>query len=255
LVKALRAAGQVHRRGFGRKLAVSHKGPVDIVTSVDRAAERIIRRVLRGRFPDHSFLMEESGARGPASPYRWVVDPLDGTVNFAHGIPISCVSIGLEKDGRVMLGGVLDPHRDELFLAERGRGAVCNGRPIRVSRTDRLMNAVLATGFPYDHQTRAAFYLSFVRKLMEKTRGLRRLGAAALDLCWTACGRFDGYWEFNIKPWDAAAGTLIVEEAGGTVTDFNGRPYSLADTSKTLATNGRLHGLIVPSLRGGPVKK
>lgn len=249
LRRALAAAGSVIRRGFGRRFTVSHKGLVDIVTSGDGAAERAILRVLRGAFPDHGFLMEESGERIAASRYRWVIDPLDGTVNFAHGLPLSCVSIGLEKDGRVVLGGVLDPYRRELFTAARGRGAHLNGRRLRVSTTGRLLDALLVTGFPYDRYKKARFYLSFVEKFMKRTQGLRRLGAAALDMAQVACGRFDGYWEFNLKPWDAAAGLLLVEEAGGRVTDFRGRPYRLSDTRQTLASNGHLHPAMLRLLR------
>ncbi len=241
LRRALAAGGRVVRRGAGRRFTVAHKGVVNIVTSVDKAAERAIRRVIAGVFPDHGFLMEESGARPSRSPYRWVVDPLDGTVNFAHGLPISCVSIGLEKDGRVILGGVLDPYRRELFTAARGKGAHLNGRRLRVSRTAKLIDALLVTGFPYDRYKKAAYYLSFVERFMKRTQGLRRLGAAALDLAHVAAGRFDGYWEFNLQPWDAAAGLLLVQEAGGRVTNFRGAPYTLADTSQTLASNGRLH--------------
>jgi myo-inositol-1(or 4)-monophosphatase len=241
LRRALAAGGAVVRRGAGRRFSVAHKGVVNIVTSVDKAAERVIRRTIADAFPDHGFLMEESGARVSRSPYRWVVDPLDGTVNFAHGLPISCVSIGLEFRGRVISGGVLDPFRRELFTAAAGRGAHLNGRRLRVSNTARLIDALLVTGFPYDRTKRAAYYLSFVEKFMKRTQGLRRLGAAALDLAYVAAGRFDGYWEFNLQPWDAAAGHLLVQEAGGRVTNFRGAPYTLADTSQTLASNGRLH--------------
>lgn len=249
LTAALAAGGRVTRRYAEGRFAVAHKGAVDIVTTADRAAERAILKTLRTAFPDHGFLMEESGERRSASDFRWVIDPLDGTVNFAHGMPISCVSIGLEQRGRVILGGVLDPYRDELFLAVRGRGATLNGRRLRVSSTDRLIEALLVTGFPYDRQRKAAFYLSFVERFMKRTQGLRRLGAAALDLSYVAAGRFDGYWEFNLKPWDAAAGLLLVEEAGGRVTNFKGRPYDLADTTQTLATNGRLHTAMLRQLR------
>lgn len=245
LRRALAEAGAIHRRGSRRSFSVSHKGLVDIVTTVDHAAEKKILRILRGAFPDHGFLMEESGLHASSSRYRWVVDPLDGTVNFAHRVPISCVSIGLEKDGRVMMGGVYDPFRDELFIAVRGKGATLNGKKMAVSKTEKLINALLVTGFPYDRTKKAAFYLSFVEKFMKKTQGLRRLGAAALDLAYVAAGRFEGYWEFNLKPWDSAAGKLLVEEAGGRVTDFRGRPYTLADTSQTLASNGRVHGAML----------
>lgn len=245
LRQALAEAGEIHRRGARQSFSISHKGVVDIVTTVDHAAEKKILRVLQGTFPDHGFLMEESGLHASSSRYRWVVDPLDGTVNFAHGIPVSCVSIGLEKDGQVLMGGVYDPFRDELFIAVRGKGATLNGKKIHVSKTEKLINSVLATGFPYDRTKKAAFYLSFVEKFMKQTQGLRRLGAAALDMAYVAAGRFEGYWEFNIKPWDSAAGQLLVEEAGGRVTDFRGKPYTLADTSQTLASNGRVHAAML----------
>jgi myo-inositol-1(or 4)-monophosphatase len=245
LRRALAEAGAIHRRGARGAFSISHKGVVDIVTTVDHAAEKKILRVLKGTFPDHGFLMEESGLHASSSRYRWVVDPLDGTVNFAHGIPISCVSIGLEKEGRVMMGGVYDPFRDELFIAVRGKGATLNGKQIHVSKTEKLITSVLATGFPYDRTKKAAFYLSFVEKFMKQTQGLRRLGAAALDMAYVAAGRFEGYWEFNLKPWDSAAGQLLVEEAGGRVTNFHGGPYSLTDTSQTLASNGRVHAAML----------
>ncbi|MBK8575288.1 MAG: inositol monophosphatase [Elusimicrobia bacterium] len=241
LRRALSAAGEIHRRGARRSFSIAHKGKVDIVTTVDHAAEKKILQVLRGAFPDHGFLMEESGLHASSSGYRWVVDPLDGTVNFAHHVPLSCVSIGLEKDGKVLLGGVYAPFSEELFVAVRGKGATLNGKRIQVSKTEKLIDSLMVTGFPYDRYKKAGFYLSYVEKFMKRTQGLRRLGAAALDLAYVAAGRFEGYWEFNIKPWDAAAGLLLVEEAGGRVTNFRGRPYSLADTSQTLASNGRVH--------------
>lgn len=249
LTGALAAAGDIIRKSFLRRPRISYKGPVNIVTSTDKAAEKRILDHIGRRFPDHGFLMEESGAHLSSSPYRWVVDPLDGTVNFAHGLPQSCVSIGLEKEGRMLLGGVLDPFKQELFLAVRGKGATLNGRRIRVSRTAKLIQSLLVTGFPYDRQKRAHYYLSFVEKFMVRTQGLRRLGAAALDMAYVACGRFDGYWEFNVNPWDVSAGWLLVEEAGGRVTDFRGRPYGLSDTSQTLCSNGILHGDMVGILR------
>jgi len=241
LVQALRAAGNVHRHYAGGAFHVFHKGRVDIVTTADKVAERVILRMLRRVFPDHGFLMEESGEHRAASPFRWVVDPLDGTTNFAHGLRQSCVSIGLEKDGRVIAGGVYNPFPEEMFLAFQGKGAFLNGRRIHVSKTRRLMDSLIVTGFPYDRTKRAGFYLKFVERFMKRTQGLRRLGSAALDLAYVACGRFDGYWEFNLKPWDAAAGLLLVEEAGGQVTNFKGRTYGLSDTSQTLASNGRIH--------------
>ena len=241
LQKTLREAGVVLRRFSKRRFSITHKGPIDIVTSADHAAERKIFTLLRRRFQNHGFLMEESGARVSRSGYRWIVDPLDGTVNFAHGLPISCVSIGLEREGRLLMGGVYDPFREELFLAVKGRGTTLNGRPIRVSITCRLIDAVIATGFPYKQKKGARYDLSFVERFMKRTQGLRRLGATALDMAYVACGRFDGCWEFDVKPWDVAAGALLVEEAGGQITDFHGRPYLLTDTSQTLCSNRHLH--------------
>lgn len=249
LKKSLTEAGAIIRRASARGVRVSHKGRVDVVTNADHAAEWRIVSIVRRAFPDHGWLMEECGERRTASPYRWIVDPLDGTVNFSHGLPVCCVSIGVEKDGRVVLGGVYDPFRDEMYLARSGRGATLNGRKIRVSTTSKLIDALLATGFPYDRYKKAAFYLSFIQKFMERAQGIRRLGAAALDLAHVACGRYDAYWEFNLKPWDAAAGRLLVEEAGGKMSDFQGRPYTLADTRQTLASNGRLHPALLRVLR------
>jgi myo-inositol-1(or 4)-monophosphatase len=169
------------------------------------------------------------------------VDPLDGTVNYAHRVPICSVSIAVERGGRVLVGGVFDAFRDEMFLAAHGRGATLNGRKIRVSKTVELHKALLATGFPYDRQKRAALYAERVRRALTKGRDVRRLGSAALDLSYVACGRFDAYWEFNLRPWDVAAGWLLVEEAGGRVTRLDGSPYAINDTSQTLASNGLLH--------------
>jgi myo-inositol-1(or 4)-monophosphatase len=237
------------RRFARRPGRISYKGPVDLVTAADKAADRTIVRLLKSRFPDHGFLTEESQPRVSRSRYRWIVDPLDGTTNFAHGLPHACVSIGLEKDGRMLAGGVLDPFRRELFLAVRGRGAHLNGRRIRVSGTARLIDSLLVTGFPYDRQKRARFYLSSYERFMTKTQGIRRMGAAALDLAYVACGRFDGYWEYKLHPWDVAAGWLLVEEAGGRVTNYQGRRYRLGETGQTLASNGRIHRAMVDTLR------
>jgi myo-inositol-1(or 4)-monophosphatase len=250
LKRALAAAGGIIQNSYLRAPIVAHKGSaVNIVTSADRAAEKAIQKIIRRAFPDHGFLMEESGLTSSPSPYRWVVDPLDGTVNFAHGVPIACVSIALVKGSCALAGGVLDPFRSELFLAVRGRGATLNGRRIRVSKIHRLIESLIVTGFPYDRQKRAGYYLSFVERFMQKTQGLRRLGAAALDMSYVACGRFDGYWEFNLKPWDVAAGGLLVEEAGGRISDFSGRPHRLDHPVQTLCSNGALHRSMLRMLK------
>jgi myo-inositol-1(or 4)-monophosphatase len=254
LIDALETAGRILRRHFLRGGKVVKKGPVDLVTIADRQADREIVRRLRRRFPDHDFLTEEfmpAGRPAAAKRRRWIIDPLDGTTNYAHGYAHACVSVAMEENGAIRIGGIYDPFKREMFLAERGKGAYLNGRRIRVSRTPRLIDGLLVTGFPYDRQKRARFYLSFYERLLKRTQGIRRLGAAALDLAYVACGRFDAYWEFNLKPWDVAAGWLIAEEAGGRVTDFRGRKYALTDTGQTLCSNGRLHESILRVLRVG----
>jgi myo-inositol-1(or 4)-monophosphatase len=248
LLGALEKAGHVVLKYFLNHGSVIMKGPVDPVTVADKSADREIQRYLQKRFPGHGFLTEESIPRVNRSDYRWIIDPLDGTVNYAHGVPHACVSIGLEVQGRVRMGGILDPFRRELFTAVRGRGTRLNGQVVGVSRTDKLQNALLATGFPYDRQKRAGFYTKFYQKFLGKSRDIRRMGAAALDMAYVACGRYDGYWEFNIHAWDSAAGIVLVEEAGGRVSDYGGRPYDLSDTRQTLCSNGYLHAAMLKTL-------
>jgi myo-inositol-1(or 4)-monophosphatase len=248
LLEAARGAGRVLRRYFGKPLKISMKGPVDPVTEADKAAEKAVVDVLRRRFPDHGIVTEESAPLAGASPYRWVIDPLDGTINFSHGLPHACVSIALLRGGTPLMGAVLDPFRGELFWAERGRGAWLNGRRLRVSARTDMMKALFVTGFPYDRYKRWRYYLRFYGEVLRRSQGLRRMGAAALDMAYVACGRFDGYWEFNLKPWDCAAGWLLVEEAGGRVSDFRGRRFRLDDTRQTLCSNGRLHRRLVKIL-------
>jgi myo-inositol-1(or 4)-monophosphatase len=254
LFEALRAAGALIRRNFGRPQKISFKNgsAINLVTVVDQQADALIRRTIEKRFPNHDFLTEELAATQRRSDYKWIVDPLDGTTNFAHQFPQVCVSIGLELRGRVILGGVFDPLRDELFWAERGRGAFLRtGRRqtrIRVSPTPALSKSLLMTGFPYDRLEKADFYLSYVKAFMARNQGIRRAGAAALDLCWIACGRVDGYWEWRLKPWDCAAGKVIVEEAGGRLSDFSGNAYTIYG-EQTLATNGKIHGEMLKVMR------
>jgi myo-inositol-1(or 4)-monophosphatase len=228
---------------------VRHKGLVDIVTDVDLQAEHEVCTRLVSAFPTHSILAEEGGARdGSDSRYRWIVDPLDGTTNYAHGFPFFCVSIGLEVDGRLTLGVVYSPSLDELFVAEAGRGATLNDRPIHVSQTDELGQALLATGFPY---ARAEFprALRSFEVMSLQSQAVRRAGSAALDLCYVACGRLDGYWEHAVSPWDVAGGALIVLEAGGVVTRTDGSPFSVED-GQVLASNGRVHQPMAAALAG-----
>jgi myo-inositol-1(or 4)-monophosphatase len=237
-VEAARAAGEVLRGAFGEEQAVRHKGEVDIVTETDEKAEAVIKEILLGSFPSYGMLAEEGGELA-GKDARWIVDPLDGTTNYAHGLPIFCVSIALEKDGEVALGVVHDPVSRETYVAERGGGATLDGKTLRVSRTAELIQALVATGFPYDREELPAALEMFGR-FARRTRSVRRLGSAALDLCYVAAGRLDGYYDRGVKAWDVAAGVLMVEEAGGTVTDYASGPLDLAG-EKVVASNGPLH--------------
>ncbi|HYN86253.1 MAG TPA: inositol monophosphatase family protein [Pyrinomonadaceae bacterium] len=235
-------AGRVLAEKFGRA-AVTHKGEIDLVTEADLAAERLIVERIRSYHPRHSILSEEAGETlaqaGPDSSWKWIVDPLDGTTNYAHGYPVFCVSIALEHDGRIVLGVVHDPTRDETFAAERGEGATLNGRRVRVSDVDDLNRALVCTGFPYDVRDRGDFARHF-RNFIMHAQAVRRDGAAALDLAYVAAGRFEGFWEEGLRPWDVAAGVLLVEEAGGRVTHYDGRPFHVY-TPPILATNALVH--------------
>ena len=244
---AARSAGALIRDRFGGTQDVSFKGEVDLVTAVDRAAESLIVEAIRAEFPDHGIVAEESGARNERGRYRWYVDPLDGTTNFAHGYPHVAVSIALALDDVLQVGVVHDPLRGETFAAARGDGARLDDAPIRVSPTTDLGRALLATGFPYDRRRRAGFYLAFVEAALTRAQCVRRGGSAALDLCYVAAGRLDGFWEWKLQPWDTAAGRLIVEEAGGRVSDFAGAPHDLAGT-ETAGSNGALHEALLAML-------
>jgi myo-inositol-1(or 4)-monophosphatase len=213
---------------------------IDLVTEADRESEEAVIRTINRAFPDHAILAEESGANAHLSEHRWIIDPVDGTTNFAHGFPQFCVSIAYERRGRVELAVVFDALKRELFVAARGRGARLNAQAIRVSATPSLDLALLATGFPYDRRERRNFYFTFWEAFMMRTQGVRRTGSAALDLCYVACGRVDAFWEFGLKAWDVAAGAMIVTEAGGRVTNLDGSALDL-DARKILASNGKLH--------------
>lgn len=242
-------AGEVLLHYFGRA-AVEFKGEIDLVTEGDRAAERIILEMIRQRFPDHAILAEESGEHDGEAPARWIVDPLDGTTNYAHGLPIFAVSIAVEVEGRLQVGVVYNPATGEKFEARRGCGAVRNGRPIRVSTTGDLGRSLLVTGFAYNVRRTDENNLDHFANFLGRSQGLRRLGSAALDLCYVASGAFDGYWETQLNPWDLAAGWLIVEEAGGVVTDLSGRQLTLG-ANQILASNGRIHEAMLAVLRQG----
>ena len=240
-VEMARAAGALLLEGYGTPHAPERKGRIDLVTEFDRRSEALLLAEIARRFEGHAVLAEESGAHAAEdAPVRWLIDPLDGTTNFAHNYPFFAVSIGAEVEGTMVAGAVFDPVRDEMFSAAAGVGAALNGSPIRASAIARIEDALLVTGFPYDVRERPDPYLSHFRAFLTRAQGVRRDGSAALNLCYLAMGRFDGFWEWNLSPWDMAAGVLIVREAGGTVTRFDGSPFRL-DGRQMLATNGRLH--------------
>ncbi len=251
-IQTARDAGRLLAERFGRAIQINNKSELDLVTESDLASERLIIDRIKSHYPRHAILAEESGATAPAdrenqSDWRWIIDPLDGTTNYAHGYPCYCVSIGLECNGRLELGVVYDPMRDEVFSAERGQGASLNGRRIRVSPTKELKSALLCTGFPYDVRERNEFARHFANFILN-AQGVRRDGAAALDLVYVAAGRFDGFWEEGLKPWDVAAGVLIIEEAGGRVSDYQGDPIDIF-TPPVVASNGLLHEAMMRVLR------
>ena len=248
-VKAARAAGAIQLANVGADLGITHKSSdSDLVTRVDQECEAVIRDCVLGAFPDHAILGEEGGNVG-SSEYQWIVDPLDGTVNYAHGFPFYCVSIGLEVRGQRVIGVVFDPNRNELFHATLGGGAYLNDSPIRVSSINELGGrAMLATGFPYD-TTAALEALEVFKHFLALGLPVRRPGAAAIDLCYVACGRIDGFFEYKLQAWDCAAAILIIEEAGGRVTNFAGGAYQYAD-KKIVATNAHLHAPILEVIAG-----
>jgi myo-inositol-1(or 4)-monophosphatase len=234
-----REAGALLMRHFNQRVRIEYKGEADLVTIADREAEALIRERIKARWPSHDILGEEGGLDSQGNDYRWYVDPLDGTTNFAHGFPVFCVSLAIEFKGRRVAGVIYDPTRDELFAAEYGSGAYLNDKKISVSKTTRLAESLVATGFP-SHKRHANPNIFFYHQVTLRTHGVRRAGSAALDLCCVASGRFDGFWEFNLNPWDTAAGVLLVEEAGGKVSDMSGGAFQLS-SRETLASNGLIH--------------
>ncbi len=238
-----REAGSLLMSYFHQQVKIEYKGEADLVTVADRKSEALILERIRAEFPTHDVMGEEGTRIDSGSDYKWYVDPLDGTTNFAHGFPVFCVSLGVEYRGRRAAGVIYDPTRDEMFAAEVGKGARLNGRPIHVSTTSRLAECLLGTGFP-SHKRHQNPNIYFYHQLTLRTHGVRRAGSAALDLCNVASGRLDGFWEFNLNPWDTAAGVLIVEEAGGRVTNFSGGPFQL-DSRETLASNGLVHDALI----------
>jgi myo-inositol-1(or 4)-monophosphatase len=239
MAEIAREAGALLMGYFHRRVKVEYKGDVDLVTEADRASEALITKRIRERWPGHNIMGEEGTRSEQGSEYRWYVDPLDGTTNFAHGFPVFCVSLALEYRDERVGAVILDPTREEMFTAEKGGGAFLNGQRIHVSSVANLAECLLATGFP-SHKRHKNPNIFFYHQVTLKTHGVRRAGSAALDLCDVACGRFEGFWEFNLNPWDTAAGVLIVQEAGGQVTRFDGQPFRI-DSRETLASNGRVH--------------
>ena len=257
LLGSLEKAGEVLKETLPQRRVVAKKGELSLVTETDRRSEELVVANILHHFPDHAILTEESPARGK-SPYRWIIDPLDGTTNFAHTYPTACVSIAFEDHGQVTVGGVYDPFRGELFYGEKGRGATVNGLPIVVSQVPTLSQSLLGTGFPYDRRKHADEYLKIFKAFMLRVQGIRRTGAAALDVSYVAAGRLDGFWELKLRIWDVAAAFLILEEAGGKLSDFSGKPLNLAGrmtdlVPQTVASNGFVHSGMVETLT--PFKK
>jgi myo-inositol-1(or 4)-monophosphatase len=241
-IDAVRRAGELQRKASRGTFEIRKKGTIDLVTEVDVAVEKMVRALIAERYPDHDVLGEELGGpgEGERSRYCWICDPLDGTTNFAHGLPLFCSTIALEVDGELRVGAVYDPTRDELFTAIRGGGAFLNGERIRVSTAATLIDSLLVTGFPYSVQEKLDEMIGLFGRFLSKARAVRRLGSAALDMCYVAAGRLDGFWEEGLNAWDIAGGVLIVQEAGGRITSLDGGPFVLR-SGRIIASNGLLH--------------
>ncbi len=244
-----RGAGAILREGYNKEHQVSYKGVIDLVTEIDHASESFLIKEIQSRFPDSHIVAEESGETQGSNEGIWYIDPLDGTVNYAHHIPLFCVSIAFAYDGSVKLGAVYDPLRDEIFTAERGKGAFLNGKPIHVSATTELQKSLLVTGFPYDTWNTEKDNFKNFEKLAKTTQGVRRLGSAALDGCYVATGRFDGFWELTLKPWDIAAAGLIAEEGGARVTAIDGKPDYISAPQSILAAAPGIYEKLLEQLR------
>ena len=243
MISIAREAGALLMEHFDRHIKIEYKGEADLVTIADRKSEALIRERIRSLWPAHDVLGEEEGLRDTGSEYRWYVDPLDGTTNFAHGFPVFCVSMAVRHKEQTIAGLCFDPTRNELFAAERDSGAFLNGERIHVSKIERLAESLVGTGFP-SHKRHKNPNIHFYHQITLRTHGVRRAGSAALDLCYVAAGRLDGFWEFNLNPWDTAAGVLIVAEAGGQLSNFSGGPFEL-NSRETLATNGLIHNALM----------
>jgi myo-inositol-1(or 4)-monophosphatase len=252
--EAARAAGALLRANIKGKREIAYKGEINLVTEMDKLSEQTVVNTLLASFPDHGVIAEEEAMIRNDSGYLWVIDPLDGTTNYAHGYPCFSVSLALEHQGEVIVGVVYDPMRDELFSAQKGQGASLNGSAITVSNADTLIKSLLATGFPYDRKVSEKNNLNYFHDLLMASQEVRRDGSAALDLCSVAAGRFDGFWELKLKPWDVAAGILIVREAGGVVSDFSGAPSSIHH-DEIVASNGKIHQAMLEVLRKAGKKR
>ena len=248
-IETARMAGGLLLEKFGKKINVSMKGDINLVTEADLASEKLIIERIRSHYPQHSILAEESGEAviiGGTNKWKWIVDPLDGTTNFVHGYPCFCVTLALEHEGRIVIGVTYDPTRNELFSAEKGQGASLDNKPIRVSAAQKLADALIVTGFPYDIKQRENFARHLTSFLL-RSRGVRRDGSAAIDMAYVACGRFDGFWEEGLNPWDVAAGLLLIEEAGGRVSYYDNSPFSIY-TPPICASNGTIHDEMIAVL-------
>ena len=249
-IETARDAGQLLLEKFGRKINISKKGDINLVTEADLASESLIIERIKSHFPKHSILAEESGEAvviGDGTTWKWIIDPLDGTTNFAHGYPCFCITLALEHEGEVVIGVTFDPTRNELFSAERGHGASLNNKPIRVSDTEELSEALIVTGFPYDFKKREDFARHLTQFLIH-SRGVRRDGSAAIDMAYVACGRFDGMWEEGLNPWDVAAGVLLIEEAGGQISGYDNSKFSIY-SPPIVASNGLIHSQMLDILK------
>ena len=244
---AARQSGSIIKKHFGKQKKISYKGRIDLVTDVDYKSEETIINVIKSSFPEHDIITEESDPDIKGSSFRWIIDPVDGTVNYAHNYPFVAVSIALEVNGSIEIGVVYNPLMEEFFFAKKGQGAFCNNVPITVSETESLEKSLLATGFPYDIKENSYNNLAFFNHLIMRAQAIRRDGSAALNLCYLAMGRFDGYWEIRIYPWDIAAGCLITTEAGGVITDLNGESLSIYD-NEIVATNGKIHNQLLKEI-------
>lgn len=249
VIQISKEAGEIIREGFGKNFSIEYKtNASNLVTEIDKKSEATIINFIRKEFPTHSVLAEESGEHGTSSEYLWVIDPLDGTSNFAHGLPIFAVSIGVQKNGEIICGVVYEVMRDEIYSSEKGSGSFRNGKKLQVSTNDDLRKSMLVTGFPYDIQDNPDFAIERFAAFLKTSRAVRRLGSAAIDMCYVAAGVFDGFWEVYLHPWDICAGKLIIEEAGGVVTNFAGEEINIY-SKQILATNKFVHQSMIQVLQ------